>query len=555
MFISVRFSIVVGVLLSQSLFLGAQKFLPDDPIRKDPDDLDIAKPAIVELGPTWDYWVNTFTDSADGPLLRAENVNTLGEVPDSAWFTNRIGTQAMAAELVARGNDQAVAPDSEGDLTVLAAALLSLNEGLVVQDRQGRGYYLIFDPRDYPNLISGAGLIANRIFHAAGFNVLPSYIVEIDPLRLRLHPQARVLQLGGKRQPMDEEYLRLTIEDSARLQNGRYRALAINIPTDKPLSLEGNNPMVGEFAFHGRRSDDPNDLFLHENRRELRGMRLFAAWLNFSLCNALVTRDLWISDGEKSYLRHFLFDFSGTLGAGRDWNNRPAPKDRRVGFESFFPGNLSWTLKTALSLGFWYRPWMAIEVPAARYPEIGVLEAEHFQPDQWVPEYPNPAFTRMLPDDAFWAARIISRFSDEAIDAVVREARYLDPAAERLLADILRKRRDRIVDYYLRQINPLDAFLVQNGTLDFRNLGEERGLGAIQAYEYEWYVLDNANGELTPLADRRLTALTRLELPEVGDPYLMVRLKTRSPSARGWGRSVDVYLRMGLNPSVVGIER
>jgi hypothetical protein len=37
---------------------------------------------------------------------------------------------------------------------------------------------------------------------------------------------------------------------------------------------------VGEFQHHDTRPDDPNDIFPHEKRRELRGYRVFAAWLN-----------------------------------------------------------------------------------------------------------------------------------------------------------------------------------------------------------------------------------------------------------------------------------
>src|SRR5262245_44521088 len=47
------------------------------------------------------------------PAREAINVNALDEVPDSSWFTNRIGKQAMTAEDAARGycDDKVLNPD------------------------------------------------------------------------------------------------------------------------------------------------------------------------------------------------------------------------------------------------------------------------------------------------------------------------------------------------------------------------------------------------------------------------------------------------------------
>ena len=44
-----------------------------------------------------------FSRPGDKTLKRAENVNTIGEVPDSSWFTNRIGRQSMAVADLAQG--------------------------------------------------------------------------------------------------------------------------------------------------------------------------------------------------------------------------------------------------------------------------------------------------------------------------------------------------------------------------------------------------------------------------------------------------------------------
>ena len=58
-------------------------------------------------------------------------------------------------------------------------------------------------------------------------------------------------------------------------------------------------------------------------------------------------------------------------------------------------------------------------------------------------------------DDAFWAARRVAAFTDEMIRAVVHAGQFSDPAAEKHLADVLIKRRDKIKSVYLTAVNPV----------------------------------------------------------------------------------------------------
>ena len=86
---------------------------------------------------------------------------------------------------------------------------------------------------------------------------------------------------------------------------------------------------------------------------------------------------------------------------------------------------------------------------------VGRFEGDFFDPVKWRPEYPNPAFDNMTPDDAFWAARLVAKFSDEAIRAVVAKARYSEPGAAEHITATLIKRRDKVLRAWLTGVNPL----------------------------------------------------------------------------------------------------
>lgn len=534
------------ILLVLSIPANAQRFLPDDPVKRDPDCLPIKKPARIMLSPSYDMIQNTFGLETENELLRAQNINTLGEVPDSSWFANRIGIRDMSLEELARGANRAGGPDVDSPLTILAIGLFSFTEGLVVQDSRGDRYYFIFDPEGMANMATGAAVVANKFIYAAGYNVFPASIAVFDPKTATISPGARMIQFDGKESPMDQKSLNLFLESWERRKDGRYRVAAYQI-------LPGES--VGEFKFFGTRSDDPNDIIPHQNRRELRGLGVFAAWLNHYHYRSINTLDRYETVEGISYVRHYLVDFSTALGSGNDLNARIIPKDKQSGNEYALWGDLGATLKTAVSLGFWKRPWMKVEYPFARYPEIGRFEGDFFQPQNWKPMYPNAAYNLMLPDDAYWAAKIIARFSDDAVGAIVRTGEYSDPAAEKYLADTLIKRRNKIIEAYFTKINPLDEFAVSDGYLTFRNLGLDAGLEQNSYYEYIIHDYDNQNDGLSAITDRSITRERRILLPKVTDGLLMVRIRTRSQEQRGWRKNVDVYLRMTETPEVVGIDR
>ena len=83
---------------------ASPRFYPDDPVWADDDRaLDASKVGEIEDTNGYDFVVNTFGETGERRDVRAMNVNTVDEVPDSSWFTNRIGRRDMTvAEVVQR---------------------------------------------------------------------------------------------------------------------------------------------------------------------------------------------------------------------------------------------------------------------------------------------------------------------------------------------------------------------------------------------------------------------------------------------------------------------
>jgi hypothetical protein len=536
-----RLSIALAAVLAASP-ASAHKFRTDDPVRVDPDTINITKPGSIELSTTYDVIEHTLGKHPRKPIPPAANVNTLGEVPDSTWFTNR---PPMTVDELVRGPDSVEGPDVSR-LTVTRGKSQGITPGFTVKDARGDTYFVKFDPVQYPNLSSAADVICTKFFHAFGYNVPENYIVHFRREQLTIAPDA-MLQRGPRmKRALTGEDIDEILRHVPVLDDGRIRAVFSRRLAGEP---------VGPRKFWGVRGDDPNDIFPHQDRRDLRGLRVFSAWLNHDDSRSINSLDMYVTDKDRKYLKHYLIDFSSTLGSGSDALRRISPQNPRAGNEYVF--EMGPLLKAGFSLGLWERPWRKVRYK--EYPEIGRIEADFFEPHKWKPEYPNPAFDSMLAEDAFWASRIVARFSDEAVRALVHTGQYTDAAAERHLADVLIKRRDKVVRHYFRQLSPLAEFRVTGGAqapvLEFEHLGEKAGVGRVDSYEVRWFAYDNATNALTPLGEAQAASGRSLPVPTGSHEFVMVRIRGKSAAEPGWTKAVDVYLRRAGGLSVVGIER
>lgn len=529
----------------------APHFYPDDPIREDPDQLSIPKPAERELSEIADLLYATYQWTPEGPIGPALNVNTLGEVPDSSWFQNRIGQREMSPEELARGPNSLEGPDLSAPWTITSAKFEGITPGFFVQDARGDQFLIKFDPKHYPQMATSAEVIVTKFFHAFGYHVPENYLARVPLDQFRIGTGAEVEEKGGRERQMTREDLEEMFEQVPIAEDGTVQVVASRLLPGQPL---------GPFKYFGVREDDPNDIFPHQDRRELRGLMVFASWLNHDDSRSINSLDTYVGNTPDGYVKHHLIDFGSTLGSGS-----VQPQKKRAGNEYM----LEWgpILRAAFTLGIWDRAWRYVDYPD--YPSIGRFEGDFFEPQKWKPEYPNPAFQRMLADDGLWAARIVYRLDEQAIRTLVATGEYEDKEAEEYLIDTLIKRRRKILDYYLAQIAPLTDFLVQpseaddgdqkSGTLSFQNLGEKwAALGQTTSYEYRWFTFDNSSGSTAQISEDTLAGNSpdsQLAIPSAQHDFLMVEIVTIDEARPNWNLPVRVYLRMKTGPEVVGIER
>jgi hypothetical protein len=88
------------------------RFYADDPIGREPESQDASKTATYDHAQMYELVYNLFVNSGHKPSgRRAMNINTIDEVPDSSWFTDRIGARTISNEELVRGPNMGAPPD------------------------------------------------------------------------------------------------------------------------------------------------------------------------------------------------------------------------------------------------------------------------------------------------------------------------------------------------------------------------------------------------------------------------------------------------------------
>ena len=536
-----------GLVMAASLSTTAQsrpRFLSDDPLTREPDTQDASKTQSWDIGLTADITLNLFGKPGDPtPNVRAQNVNTIDEVPDSSWFTNRIYTRPLTADEVGRGANTVEGP-APGKWTVIRAKTAGTAPGFTVRDEKNEVWFISMDADGYPTAATAANVIASRLFWALGYYQVETYISSIRPENVAIGDKATVPS-HGKRRPYTQRDLRDVFKRSHRNADGSYRVVAAR-------GLPGR--IIGGFKYYGTRPDDPNDIVPHEHRRELRAIQVFGAWTNLVDMKAGNTIDSVITENGRNIVRHFLQDVGSTFGTGS-----LHPREGDEGHEYIYDGGP--TAKRLFTLGLYVRPWQTLDYHTV--PELGNFSAEAFHPEEWKPRVPVASLTRVRADDELWAALRVMAFSEEQIRAAVKEGRFSNPQAEPQLTEILVKRRDIIGRTYTAKINPLTKFALDgSGVLTFENPAVRAKYTEAPkgGYTASFARFDNNAGTSTPIGGAVTSNQERIQapsdLPRGAGTYIKVSIAALNPPFKSWAQPVDAYFRGTASGwQLVGVER
>jgi hypothetical protein len=368
-------------------------------------------------------------------------VNSLDEVPDSTWFTNRIGVRELSIEELRRGPNVGPSPFDHRPWTITKAKSGGTSVGFMFEDARGDRFLLKFDTPDRPEMETAAHVIVHRILWACGYNVPEDYIGYVRREELVVGDKAR--SRGYTDADLDN-----ALANVFRTDDGRYRVLASRLLPGKP---------IGPYAREGTRGDDPNDVIPHEDRRSSRGQYPIFAWLNHTDIQEDNTLDIFV-DG---HVVHYLIDFGkalGVMGYGLRW--------RTVGHT--YRLDLGIAMTTLLTLGLWKQPWESIRDPELL--GVGLFDAEHFDPGEWRANSIYWPYEDKDRFDGFWGAKLVMRFTREQLAAIVDEGQLTDPRSSAFLVDALVERQRKTGRHWFDRVAPLDGFRAEADRLCFTDL-------------------------------------------------------------------------------------
>ena len=207
----------------------------------------------------------------------------------------RSALRALTPTDIANGPDTSNGP-APGAWTITSSKSDGVTPGFTVKDAPGQRWFLKFDPPGYrgdgdrhrsdgDEADVGARLQRSRESHR----------LSAPRAARRSAPARNSRRRAARRGRCAARIIDALLQHADREANGSYRVVASKALAGKP---------VGRIRFYGTSPDDPNDIVPHEDRRELRGYGVFAAWLNHVDAKAINSLDTLVTENGTSFVRH-----------------------------------------------------------------------------------------------------------------------------------------------------------------------------------------------------------------------------------------------------------
>jgi len=492
---------------------SAKPFPLRDPMTVDPDTKDVSVSCRADPAPDdknrqtcapleyvspfiWDQVDNVVFARVSRALSvdvsgEARNVNSMDEVADSSWYTNRPGGEA--------GHDEAPGACEPEDMLPEPADVKD-EEWLIDHGKdngstlgfriniKGKGKYMLkADDEGLPERASAASVIGAAIYDELGFNTSCEQVVTLKRSQLKLKPDLLVYDNEGLSHPFDEKALDKALDSTTQLGDGVVRMQASKW-------LPGLT--LGPFRYIGVRKDDPNDVVDHADRRELRGGQILAAWLDHWDAREQNSMDIWMASDEKNvrsspgHIMHYILDTSDTLGGEVSVDEL----SRRLGHSYNF--DFVDVFRSLFTLGIEEYPWDRAQKNEAKK-KFGYFSNRDFAAGRWKPLYPNPAFLRMTERDAAWMARKIARFSPADIKRIVELGRWKDPTDVAYLVETLIERQNRILKRYFSKMSPIGDVRPEADKICATDFSRKRLVMISTTYRYK--AIERGNGRAVEL--------------------------------------------------------
>ncbi|RLB56235.1 MAG: hypothetical protein DRJ42_03835 [Deltaproteobacteria bacterium] len=539
---------------------GLRHFPLEEIVWVDEDQRPFAEPpASFYSSYSWDGADNSVFRPLSDLLIfersqRAINVNALDEVPDSSWYVNRLSREAWSPERVARGPCADLNDDLPGPWTIVGGKPDGANPGFQIEDATGQRYLMKTDGDLQAERPGAADVIGSLIFYAAGYYAPCNRVVVFDRDNLVLGEGVEIERTNGTSEPLTNELVSEVLEKATRLPDGRYRASVSQFVEGRPIS---------PWRYWGMRQDDPNDAVPHEHRRDLRGMYVLSAWTDHIDARQENTMAAWMTVDEASgvgYVRHYVIDFGDCFGIIHAWDDLV----KRFGHSGYL--DLGDVVGDWLTLGMVDRPWFHAEYGEAGS-TLGYYDLHRFVADRWTPGYANNAYDRLQEADAAWMTRIVARFKDEHVRAMVARGRFTNPTVSSELSRIINGRRDRILDRWLTRLSPLtwpEVRVVDDGAVVcMQDLATWTGIREEGSRRYETAAYVGTDLAPVPIGDavRDDESWVCAKLPEVpgasasSPKYLVVDLRGTTADDETGPARAHLYAMGGTEYRLVGLER